>query len=165
MSTQEAGDVAAHSRSTFRFGHVGLTVSNIEAAIQFYSVVLQAEPPEVWVGERKKYLDDEVGYEDVTLKVAAFDLPNGYFELLEYAEPRGNQADPETNNAGHVHFCFDVDDIQAEYDRLHDAGIGIEFRSSAPVVVPDDDPDWAGYKCLYFRTPDGHTIELAESHD
>jgi hypothetical protein len=46
--------------------------------------------------------------------------------------------DAETDNVGHVHFCFDVDDIQAER---------------------------AGYKCLYFRTPDGHTTELAESHE
>jgi catechol 2,3-dioxygenase-like lactoylglutathione lyase family enzyme len=165
VSTQEAAQAGTQSPSTFRFGHCGLTVSNIESAIALYSVVLQADPPEVWVGERKKYLDEEVGYQDVTLKVAAFDLPNGYFELLEYANPKGAVNDAETNNVGHVHFCFDVDDIQAEYDRLVSAGLGLEFRSSGPVVVPDDDPDWAGYKCLYFRTPDGHTIELAESHE
>jgi glyoxylase I family protein len=166
VSTQEeAASTAGRTGSTLRFGHVGVTVSNIEHAIEFYSVVFQAEAPEIWVGEGKKYLDDEVGYENVILKVAGFDLPAGYFEILEYANPRGGAIDPETNQIGHMHFCFDVDDIQAEYERLSGAGIDVEFRSGGPIVVPEDDPDWAGYKCLYFRTPDGHTIELAEAHD
>lgn len=165
MSTQEAHPADARATSTFRFGHVGLTVSNIERAIEFYAVVLQSDPPDVWTGERKKYLDDEVGYEDVILKVAAFDLPAGYLELLQYVNPQGGHIDPETYQVGHVHLCFDVDDIHAEYERLNNAGIGAEFRSRGPVVVPNDDPDWAGYKCLYFRTPDGHSIELAEAHD
>jgi catechol 2,3-dioxygenase-like lactoylglutathione lyase family enzyme len=166
MSTSqaEASSTAAGARKA-RFGHVGVSVSNLEEAIKFYEVVLQAEPSEIWEGKGKPYLDDEVGYTDSHIRIATFEMDKGYFEVLEYLSPKPGRLDPETYNAGHVHFCFDVDDIQAEYERLRDADIGIEFRSEGPVVVPDDDPDYAGYKCLYFRTPDGTTFEIAEVHE
>jgi catechol 2,3-dioxygenase-like lactoylglutathione lyase family enzyme len=165
MSTPESETTAIQAPSKMRIGHVGVSVSNMEEAIAFYKVVLQAEPTEIWDGVDKPYLDHEVGYDDVHLRVATFAMPVGYFELLEYVNPKPGRIDPESYNAGHVHICLDVDDIQAEYERLRDADIGIEFRGDGPSVVPDDDPDYAGYKCLYFRTPDGTSIEIAEVHE
>jgi catechol 2,3-dioxygenase-like lactoylglutathione lyase family enzyme len=162
MSTQETESTPATTPSKMRIGHVGVSVANLEEALEFYKVVLQAEPSEIWVGEGKDYLDHEVGYENVNIRIASFPMPIGYFEVLEYVNPKPGRIDPESYNAGHVHICLDVDDIQAEYERLRDADIGIEFRGDGPSVVPDDDPDYAGYKCLYFRTPDGTTIEIAE---
>jgi glyoxylase I family protein len=166
MSTSETANapISTGARKA-RFGHVGVSVSNLEEALKVYEVVLQTKPSEVWDGKGKPYLDEEVGYADSHIRIATFELDKGYFEVLEYIHPKPGRIDPETYNAGHVHFCFDVDDIQAEYERLRAAGIGIEFRSEGPVVVPDDDPDYAGYKCLYFRTPDGTTFEIAEVHE
>lgn len=151
------------SKTVYGFDHVGLTVSDIDAALKFWSVVLQVEaPPVMWEGTRK-YLDEHVGYTDVYVKAAWIDLPHGQLELLEYLNPKPGKVDPETYNAGHMHFCFAVPDLEAEFQRLKAADIGIEFRSDRVVVIPDDDPDFPGYKCLYFRTPDGATIELVQS--
>jgi catechol 2,3-dioxygenase-like lactoylglutathione lyase family enzyme len=164
MSASEA-NAAGAVKPKFRFGHVGVSVANLEEAIAFYTVLFQAEPYLLWDGKDKPYLDQEVGYENSHIRVAYFEMPQGFFEVLEYVNPKPGQADPETYNRGHMHFCFDVEDVEGEYRRLRDADIGIEFRSGDGVaVVPDDDPDWPGLKCFYFRTPDGSTIELAEGH-
>jgi catechol 2,3-dioxygenase-like lactoylglutathione lyase family enzyme len=53
-----------------------------------------------------------------------------------------------------------VDSVAAEYSRLRDADIGVEFRSPGPNVVPDTDEEFAGYEYMYVRTPDGATFEL-----
>lgn len=152
-------------KTEFRFDHFGVSVTNIEEALEFWKVVLQAEPSDIWEGKRKKYLDDEVGYVDCYIRIAWIDMPQGQLEILEYVDPKPGKIDPESYNAGHMHFCFGVADIDAEFERLKAAELGIEFRSNAVVVVPEDDPDFPGYKCLYFRTPDGSTIELAQILD
>lgn len=151
------------SRTVFRFDHVGLTVANIEASLKMWGTILQVDAPGVmWEGSRP-YLDDQVGYTNCYVKAAWIDLPHGQLELLEYVTPEGGNADPESYNVGHMHFCFGVPDLEAEFERLKAADLGLVFRSDKVVVIPDDDPDFPGYKCLYMRTPDGATIELVES--
>src|SRR5438067_6383242 len=102
MST---GALRAQATGTtrYQFDHVGLTVPNLEAALEFWGVVLQIEPPGVmWEGTRK-YLDEQVGYTDCYIRAAWIDLPHGQLELLEYVNPKPGRVDPETFNAGHMH--------------------------------------------------------------
>jgi catechol 2,3-dioxygenase-like lactoylglutathione lyase family enzyme len=144
-----------------RFSHVGVAVANLDEAVEFYKVFLQQEPFVYFETKGDKpFLDELVGYERARMKEAMFTFGDGYLELLEYDTPERGQADPETYNIGHMHFCFEVDDIQAEYERLRDADIGIEFRSEGPVTVPASEPDFEGERALYLRTPDGSTFEL-----
>lgn len=144
-----------------RFSHVGIAVDNLEEAVEFYKVFLQQEPFVYFetTGD-KPFLDQLVGYERTHMKEAMFALGDGYLEILEYTRPERGRTDPETYNVGHMHFCFEVDDIQAEYERLRDADLGIEFRSEGPVTVPASEPDFEGERCLYLRTPDGSTFEI-----
>jgi catechol 2,3-dioxygenase-like lactoylglutathione lyase family enzyme len=149
--------------ATRRFSHVGVAVADLDAAVAFYTVFLQQEP---FVSFRtdgdKAFLDEIVGYPGTVMREAMFALGDGYIELLEYTKPAAGHTDPETYNAGHMHFCFEVDDIQAEYERLRDADLGIAFRSDGPVTVPASEPDFEGERSLYLRTPDGSTFELYE---
>jgi catechol 2,3-dioxygenase-like lactoylglutathione lyase family enzyme len=142
-----------------RFAHVGVAVADLEQAIEFYKVLLQAEPTGTFSNDRTPFIDELVGYE-AKMREAWFELGDGFIELIEYTEPRPGRTDPETYNAGHMHLCVQVDDVEAEYERLRDADVGIEFRSAGPVTVPDDDPGFAGERYLYMRTPDGSTIEF-----
>jgi catechol 2,3-dioxygenase-like lactoylglutathione lyase family enzyme len=144
-----------------RFCHVGVAVENLEEAVEFYKVFLEEEPFITWetTGD-KPFLDELVGYEKTKMREAMFALGDGYLELLDYKKPEAGHTDPETYNVGHMHFSFEVDDIQAEYERLRDADIGIEFRSEGPVVVPESEGEFAGERALYLRTPDGSTFEL-----
>jgi catechol 2,3-dioxygenase-like lactoylglutathione lyase family enzyme len=142
-----------------RFAHVGVAVANLEEAVEFYRVFLQADPIHFWESDRKPFLDELVGYEAV-MREALFPLGDGYLELLEYSEPKPGATSPESNNVGHMHLCIEVDDLEAEFRRLKEADLGIEFRSDAPVLVPDHEPDFRGERYLYLRTPDGSTFEL-----
>jgi catechol 2,3-dioxygenase-like lactoylglutathione lyase family enzyme len=146
-----------------RFSHVGVAVADLDAAIEFYMVFLQQEPFAHFQTEGDKpFLDQIVGYDGAVMREAMFALGDGYLELLEYTKPQAGRTDPETYNVGHMHFCFEVDDIEAEYARLRDADLGIAFRSDGPVLVPPSEPDFEGERSLYLRTPDGSTFELYE---
>ena len=147
--------------SKYRFGHVGIAVADLEKAVEFYKVFLQAEPVLFFASNRKQFIDELVGYE-ANMREALFELQDGYLELLEYTEPKPGVTDPESYNVGHMHFCMEVDDVRAEYERLRDAELGIEFRSDGPILIPDDEPDFKGERYLYLRTPEGATFELFE---
>lgn len=142
-----------------KINHVGLAVSNLEEAIAFYRAFLDAEPIATYENDGKPFINELVGYE-AKMKEAWFELGDGFIELLEYSEPAPGRIDPETYNAGHMHLCLEVEDVEAEYVRLRDAELGIEFRSEGPVTVPADEPDFGGDRYLYLRTPDGTTFEL-----
>jgi catechol 2,3-dioxygenase-like lactoylglutathione lyase family enzyme len=142
--------------------HVGFTVANMEPSIEFYSLLLQAEP-----AMRRRYgeqfISEVVGYEETLLDCALFSIPRSgvILELLEYLRPVGARVDTETYNVGNAHLCLIVDDLEREYRRLREAGV--EFRSP-PVDVPadiEDDPAKGG-RALYLRDPDGITVELLE---
>ena len=83
-------------------------------------------------------------------------LANGAsrLELFEYAKPVPRPVDGPRPNADHgvAHFCFEVKEIEAEYERLRDAGV--EFLSEP---VPQ-----AYVKVCYGRDPDGNLFELLE---
>ena len=159
MTINKSGD---RSSSPYSLNHIGLSVSNMEEALRFYEIVLQCQPSEIWDGYRKSYLDEEVGYVDCHIKAAYFDLPSGQVEILEYLSPKPERTDPETYNSGHMHLALSTPDIEADFVRLREANIGIEFRSDRVPMAPADDPDWPGSKAFYIRTPDGHTIEFAQ---
>lgn len=147
------------SGSKRKFAHVGLSVADLDKAIEFYRVLLNAEPIAEYENDRKTYIDELVGY-GAKMREAWFELGDGFVELIEYSQPQPGRTDPETYNVGHMHLCIEVEDVDAEYKRLRDADVGIEFRSDGPVVIPEEEPDFAGDRYLYLRTPDGSTFEL-----
>lgn len=75
-------------------------------------------------------------------------------ELFEYAKPVPRTVDGPRRNADHgvAHFCFEVKDIESEYERLRAAGVA--FLSEP---VPQ-----AYVKVCYGRDPDGNLFELLE---
>jgi catechol 2,3-dioxygenase-like lactoylglutathione lyase family enzyme len=75
-------------------------------------------------------------------------------ELFEYAKPVPRPVDGPRRNADHgvAHVCFEVKDIELEYERLRAAGVA--FLSEP---VPQ-----AYVKVCYGRDPDGNLFELLE---
>lgn len=142
--------------------HVGFTVASMERSIEFYSLLLRAEP-EMRRKYGERFISEVVGYEECVLDCALFPIPRSgvIFELLEYLQPESTRVDMETYNVGNAHLCLIVDDLEREYRRLVEHGV--EFRSP-PVDVPadiEDDPAKGG-RALYLRDPDGITVELLE---
>lgn len=140
--------------------HVGLTVADLERSIEFYSGLMGlGEPPADWVftigGE---WLSQMVAEEDATIRVAFLPMDDIVLELLEYQHPEGAKTNDRPNrDAGAMHLAFNVDDVDAIYERLKDEVV----FNSPPQTVPNG--PWAGGRVVYLRDPDGTCLELVQS--
>ena len=87
-------------------------------------------------------------------RVVMLERGSSRLELFEYTKPVPQRAPGPRPNVDHgiAHFCFEVKDIDAEYDRLRAAGV--PFLSQP---VPQ-----AYVKVCYGRDPDGNLFELLE---
>jgi len=136
--------------------HTAISSSNIERSLAFYRDLLGFT--EVFnfdweVGT--KQLDDITGLSDSSARVVMLKAGNACIELFEFHSP-----DPKTMTAkrpvcdhGITHLCLQVSGIDAEYERLSDAGM--EFHCP-PQSVGDS------LRATYGRDPDGNVIELLE---
>ena len=140
--------------------HVSFTTSDLDRAIAFYSTLL-GEGPLSSGTEHGGPAAAVIGFDPLQLRFAWFALPNTttLLELFEYVEPRGEPAKLANNIAGNGHLGLIVDDVEAEWRRLGEAGAS--FASPEPVTIQDG--PWAGSKVIYMRDPDGITIELMET--
>ncbi len=143
--------------------HYGITVSDLDRAIEFWRLLLQREPI-IRQRYRQQWVANIVGYDEVDIDCAFFQFEgtSATLELLEYHKPASGTVDLETYNVGNSHLCLVVDDLDAELERLERAGVA--FRWPSPVEVPGNSPGEpaAGGKAAYLRDPDGVTVELLE---
>ncbi len=136
--------------------HVGLTVSDLDRSVKFYTEVLDCT---VVVEQEKKggYLGAIVGYPDADVRMAQVQ-PQGNsprIELFEYRQPRSAPRDLEPRNVGNAHVCFMVEDLNALYERLVEYGV----TTLSPPVEIDTGVNKGGFG-LYLRDPDGITLEM-----
>jgi len=138
--------------------HIGLTVTDIEASIQFFSEVLGMEV----VGRRPHvqtdYVAKQTGYDDVALNVASFRISadcEQTLEVVQYMNHTGEAVAPSTNQPGSAHFCIVVDDLLASYADLK--AKGVRFKSDPVTITAGPNKDGL---VVYFYDPDGHTFEL-----
>lgn len=143
--------------------HFSFTVADIEQSIEFYRDILGLELVHRQE-QANAYTRKFVGYPDAHLKVAQFRLAgvrparSGHLlELVEYVAPKGQKVDTRTLNPGTAHLAFEVDDIQAEYQRM--VARGVRFRSE-PVAI-EAGINKGGYT-VYFLDPDDITLEIIQ---
>jgi catechol 2,3-dioxygenase-like lactoylglutathione lyase family enzyme len=138
-----------------RIDHTAISVPDLDTALAFYCDVLgfALEYRADW---RDAPLTDRlVGLPGSAAKSVMLKLGPTRIELFEYQSPRGKvqeTARPVCDH-GYTHICFAVADIQAEYQRLGEAGV--EFHS-APV-------DFGPVICAYARDPFGNVFELKQT--
>lgn len=146
------------------FVHVGLSVSSLERSIEFYcsgfgmQLVTKSEfEPQTENGRYSTILGCDRAKGRVAL-VRAGDLE---LELFEFSEPVPKRSDPNRPVCDHgiTHFCVEVDDIEAQYDRLKASGASFHCP---PLRF------FRMFKATYGRDPDGNVFELLqrlESHE
>ena len=139
-----------------RMDHINVVVSDIALAKSFF---LDLGFEEI---DRASLSGDMfskvVGLANIDADYVALALPGAKtkLELIQYINPRGAK-DPflgQANQLGVRHIAFEVDDIQAEVERMK--AKGVHFQS--------DIQTWekSGKQLVYFLGPDGILLEMAQ---
>lgn len=142
--------------------HVNIVVADMERSLAFYVGLLgmRVTFETDLVGE---WIDTVTGLSDASAR-CVFCQPSGggvRFELLEYRVPHGVSF-PENalaHTQGLRHVAIEVDNLDATYQRLADAGVD---SVSPPVTVPFRIINGIQKRLCYLRDPDGAIIELCE---
>lgn len=140
--------------------HVGITVSNLERSIEFYTSLGFGQPPEDWVFTiQGAWLSKLVAEPDAVIRVAFLPFDDGtVLELLEYQDPVGEERNTKPNrDAGAMHVALNVEDVDAFYEG-HKATLTFNSEPQRVEMGP-----WAGNKVVYLQDPDGTPVELVQN--
>jgi catechol 2,3-dioxygenase-like lactoylglutathione lyase family enzyme len=141
--------------SVLRMDHVGVVVSDLEAAVAFFSAVGLSEAGSGPVSGA--WVDRIVGLEGVRAELVFLQTPDGHgrLELVRFDAPASPAGDPgaPSNVPGLRHVSFAVEDLDAVLDRLR--ALGAELVGT---VEQYEDR----YRLCYVRGPEGIIVELAQ---
>ena len=141
-----------------RLNHVSVTCADLERSLEFYVGLLGLELTAQGERNSDDVLDAVIGLGPVRLRFAELAIgDDGFLELFEYLQPRGEPVFSRTCDPGNVHFAVEVDDIDATHRRLTEVGA---VTRSEPVLITSG--DWIGARAFYALDPDGVTVECLE---
>lgn len=140
---------------------VGMTVSDMDRSVDFYTRVLTFEPvSDVEVaGPEYEQLEGIFG---VRMRVVHLRLGDEMIELTEYLAPRGRPApvDSRSNDRWFQHVAIIVSDMDSAYQRLR--RYKVRHASTGPQRLPNSNPAAGGIRAFYFLDPDGHPLEILQ---
>lgn len=138
-----------------RIDHIGITVSDIEAAKQFFiDLGFELVGEDVVEGE---LVDRIIGLQGVKSKIAMLRTPDGSvdIEFSQFIAPSsvdGSQG-ALVNALGIRHLCFAVDDLE---------GLVAKMKPKGAELIGEIVNYENFYKLCYLRGPDGIILEFAE---
>ena len=142
-------------------GPVGMTVSDMDRSVDFYSKVLSFEKvSDVEVtGEDYERLEGVFG---VRMRVVRMRLGNESIELTEYLAPKGRPVpvDSRSNDRWFQHVAIITSDMDKAYAWLRENKV--EHASTGPQRLPDWNKNAGGIKAFYFKDPDKHALEILQ---
>ncbi len=140
---------------------VGLTVSDIDRSVEFYTRVLDFAPvsDDELSGPAYEALNGVFG---VRLRVVRLRLGEEVLQLAQYVASAGRPApmDTRSNDRSFQHVAVVVRDMDSAYARLR--RFKVRYASTAPQLLPATLRDAAGIRAFYFRDPDGHPLEVLQ---
>jgi len=144
-----------------KVGAVGMTVSDMDASVDFYSRVLSFEKiSDVEVtGEDYERLQGVFG---LRMRVVRMRLGDEFIELTEYLAPKGRPVpvDSRSNDRWFQHIAIITSDMDKAYALLR--ANKVEHASTGPQRLPDWNKNAGGIKAFYFRDPDKHWLEILQ---
>jgi catechol 2,3-dioxygenase-like lactoylglutathione lyase family enzyme len=137
--------------------HVAISTPDMERSVKFYRDVLGFEQRfEGSWDKGDKETDRIQGLKDSSANLTMLQSHSIFIEIFEFLSPEPKPGDPNRPACDHglTHICLEVDDIEAEIQRLTEAGMRFHgrFRDATDL----------GVKATYGRDPDGNIIELLE---
>lgn len=142
-----------------RLHHMGITVSDMDAAVAFYLAVTggEATGPLVKSGPA---VEAVTGYPGIQVILTFISVPGGdtVLELAEYRGGSGERIDPDNGKAGSAHPAFVVDDMDATLLAMSALGVRATSDPKVATAGPLD-----GYRYVYLLGPDNVRVELLEA--
>ncbi|HEX9893607.1 MAG TPA: VOC family protein [Gemmatimonadales bacterium] len=140
-------------------GPIGMSVSDLDRSIAFYTGVLsfQVVADTEVVGSPYERLTGVFG---ARIRVARLRLGREEIELTQYLAPEGRPApaDTRSNDRWFQHIAIVVSDMDSAYRMLRRARV--RHASTGPQLLPAWNPAAGGIRAFYFKDPDGHHLEL-----
>ena len=142
---------------------VGLTVSDMDRSIAFYTGVLSfvKESDREVAGPELEQLTNVFG---ARVRIVVLRLGDERLELTEYlaASTPGRPAplDSRSNDQWFQHVAIIVSDMDSAYRILR--AHKVRLASTEPQLLPKTIPNAAGIRAFYFRDPDGHPLEILQ---
>jgi len=142
--------------------HVGISTPDLDRLASFYTDVMGFEVVMTSQWRDREIIDRMVGLSGSAARQVMLKTGNAYLELFEYESPTPRTAVDDRNPAdhGYTHFCIDVVDIDAEYERL--SANGMTFHAPPPTT---EELGQSRLRAIYARDPDGNIVELQEVLD
>jgi catechol 2,3-dioxygenase-like lactoylglutathione lyase family enzyme len=131
--------------------HVGLTVSNLDHAIEFYRETLGFDIVSRFEVGGEAFAT-AVDVDGASGTFAHLDADGVRIELVEY-DPEGTASTSALNQPGACHVGFAVEDVDAFVAELPDS---VETVSEPRTTE-------SGTRIVFLRDPDGNRIELLEA--
>ncbi len=131
-----------------KINHLGVAVKNLEETLKFYHETL---------GLPLKGIEEVA---DQKVRVAMLPTGESKIELLEPTDPESPIAKfMEKRGPGIHHIAVTVDDVEAEFARLKEAGV--RFIGDKPTIGA------GGSKVIFIhpKSTNGVLLELCEKHD
>lgn len=149
-------DLPEPPKNKYRMRHVALATSDIDRAVEFYSVFLEEENPRrfgrwFW-GLSGEAFDKVSGLKDTEIKMAWFQIRNMELEIGEYlSHPVEKPEIPKPVDAlGYNMIVFDVTDLEAAREKFIEAG---------GTIVSEPEALDSG-QILFGRDPDGNLLGM-----
>ncbi len=149
----------AFGQSVRRVDAVGITVQDMDRALNFFTNVLPFEKvSEVEVfGTEYENLKGVFGirYKKVRLRLGDEEI-----ELTDYLTSGGHAIpeDSKSNDLWFQHIAIVVSNMDSAYARLRK--FNVQHVSTGPQTLPKSIPAAEGIKAFYFQDPAGHNLEL-----
>lgn len=137
---------------------VGMTVSDMDRAVEFYSALTFQKVSDVEVlGDEFEHLEGVFG---ARMRIVRMKLGNEFLDLTQYLAPPGRPipADSRSNDLWFQHIAIVVRDMDEAFQRLR--ALKVQFVSTGPQTLPPSIKAAAGIKAFYFRDPDQHNLEV-----
>jgi catechol 2,3-dioxygenase-like lactoylglutathione lyase family enzyme len=139
---------------------IGMTVSDMDRSVAFYSDVLAFKPISDVEVDGPEY-DQLWGIFGVRARVVRMQLGKQQLELIEFLAPPDVRPIPVPSYSHDLwfqHFAIIVRDMEAAWAQLRKHHV--RQISPRPQTIPISNPAAAGIKAIKFRDPDGHNLEL-----
>lgn len=137
------------------FHHAAISTPDLSRCIDFYTKTMGGQVAWTFGWDQGTPEADEVtGLNNSAAKAAMLKIGDTFLEVFEFSAPAPakRQRERPVNNHGITHICLEVEDIEAEYERLKAAGMPFNSRP-----MKQD-----GSSMVYGRDPDGNVVELIE---